>query len=175
MLLGGLGRMRCQRVSAATQYAKVILKQLWGLPPALDMDYEKRVHDGGAGDRARRAWPNRRTISAMAGWRWRWRNARSVRTASAPACRSDDGGSRPEFAAFPRGAVARSDFHSRTGAGAAKLPTSTASSAARIGVTMKERLQIGNAGTVLIDGEHPSVEAVSGKARSITCCILSEG
>ncbi|HVP46223.1 MAG TPA: phosphoribosylformylglycinamidine synthase subunit PurL [Bryobacteraceae bacterium] len=26
-----------------TQYAKVILKQLWGLPPALDMDYEKRV------------------------------------------------------------------------------------------------------------------------------------
>jgi phosphoribosylformylglycinamidine (FGAM) synthase-like enzyme len=29
-----------------TQYAKVILKQLWGLPPALDMDYEKRVHDG---------------------------------------------------------------------------------------------------------------------------------
>ena len=28
-----------------TQYAKVILQQLWGLPPALDLDYEKRVHD----------------------------------------------------------------------------------------------------------------------------------
>src|SRR5262249_49865186 len=27
------------------QYAKEILKQLWGQPPALDMDYEKRVHD----------------------------------------------------------------------------------------------------------------------------------
>src|SRR6185369_9930960 len=27
-----------------TQYAKVILDKMWGLPPALDMDYEKRVH-----------------------------------------------------------------------------------------------------------------------------------
>src|SRR4029077_3883139 len=26
-----------------TQYAKVILNSLWGLPPALNMDYEKRV------------------------------------------------------------------------------------------------------------------------------------
>ena len=29
----------------SSQYAKVILNQLWGLPPKLDMDYEKRVHD----------------------------------------------------------------------------------------------------------------------------------
>ncbi len=28
-----------------TEYAKVVLNELWGLPPALDMDYEKRVHD----------------------------------------------------------------------------------------------------------------------------------
>ena len=28
-----------------TQYAKEIVKQLWGLPPALDMEYEKRVHE----------------------------------------------------------------------------------------------------------------------------------
>ena len=26
-----------------TQYAKVVLNKMWGLPPALDMDYEKRV------------------------------------------------------------------------------------------------------------------------------------
>ena len=28
-----------------TEYAKVILQELWGLPPALDMEYEKRVHN----------------------------------------------------------------------------------------------------------------------------------
>jgi len=42
MLLGGLGRSD-QRQFGSTQYAKVILRELWGLPPALDMDYEKRV------------------------------------------------------------------------------------------------------------------------------------
>ncbi|MGH9722196.1 MAG: AIR synthase related protein, partial [Bryobacteraceae bacterium] len=42
MLIGGPGT--CDPVRfGGTQYAKVILKQLWGLPPALDMDYEKRV------------------------------------------------------------------------------------------------------------------------------------
>ncbi|MGD0015241.1 MAG: phosphoribosylformylglycinamidine synthase subunit PurL, partial [Bryobacteraceae bacterium] len=42
ILLGGYGD--CDAVQfGSTQYAKVILKQLWGMPPALDMDYEKRV------------------------------------------------------------------------------------------------------------------------------------
>jgi phosphoribosylformylglycinamidine synthase len=42
MLLGGVGA--CEPVRfGGTQYAKVILKRKWGLPPALDMDYEKRV------------------------------------------------------------------------------------------------------------------------------------
>jgi len=44
VLLGGIGE--CDEVRfGGTEYAKVILKELWGLPPALDMDYEKRVHD----------------------------------------------------------------------------------------------------------------------------------
>jgi phosphoribosylformylglycinamidine synthase II len=43
ILLGGLGD--CDPVRfGSTQYVKVILNQIWGLPPALDMDYEKRVH-----------------------------------------------------------------------------------------------------------------------------------
>jgi phosphoribosylformylglycinamidine synthase II len=43
ILLGGFGK--CNDVQfGGTQYAKVILNALWGLPPALDMDYEKRVH-----------------------------------------------------------------------------------------------------------------------------------
>jgi phosphoribosylformylglycinamidine synthase II len=42
VLLGGLGE--CDPVRfGGTQYAKVVLKDMWGLPPALDMDYEKRV------------------------------------------------------------------------------------------------------------------------------------
>jgi phosphoribosylformylglycinamidine synthase subunit PurL len=42
MLLGGFGEADAVRFGSS-QYAKVILKQLWGLPPALDMDREKRV------------------------------------------------------------------------------------------------------------------------------------
>jgi phosphoribosylformylglycinamidine synthase len=42
MLLGGFGE--CDETHfGGTQYSKVILQSLWGLPPALDMDYEKRV------------------------------------------------------------------------------------------------------------------------------------
>jgi phosphoribosylformylglycinamidine synthase len=42
MLIGGIGQ--CDDAHfGGTQYAKVILKQLWGLPPELDMEHEKRV------------------------------------------------------------------------------------------------------------------------------------
>ncbi|MEO8127620.1 MAG: phosphoribosylformylglycinamidine synthase subunit PurL [Bryobacteraceae bacterium] len=42
VLVGGLGS--CDSVHfGGTQYVKQILKDLWGMPPALDMDYEKRV------------------------------------------------------------------------------------------------------------------------------------
>ena len=42
ILLGGLGNPDCHEFGG-TQYAKVIRDLLWGKPPALDMDYEKRV------------------------------------------------------------------------------------------------------------------------------------
>ncbi len=43
VLLGGLGE--CDDVRfGSSQYAKVVMGRLWGLPPALDMDYEKQVH-----------------------------------------------------------------------------------------------------------------------------------
>jgi phosphoribosylformylglycinamidine synthase len=44
LVIGGLGTTGPVRFGG-TQYAKTIVKQLWGLPPALDMAYEKRVHD----------------------------------------------------------------------------------------------------------------------------------
>ena len=43
VLLGGVGKADEVRFGG-TQYAKVVAKNLWGLPPALDLDYEKRVH-----------------------------------------------------------------------------------------------------------------------------------
>lgn len=42
ILLGGLGGADEDELGA-TQYAKVIAKSLWGRPPKLDMEYEKRV------------------------------------------------------------------------------------------------------------------------------------
>jgi phosphoribosylformylglycinamidine synthase II len=44
MLLGGYSASDEKRFGS-TQYAKVVLKQLWGLPPALEMDLEKRVQN----------------------------------------------------------------------------------------------------------------------------------
>ncbi|HVX67846.1 MAG TPA: phosphoribosylformylglycinamidine synthase subunit PurL [Bryobacteraceae bacterium] len=44
VLLGGEGACDDRRFGS-TQYAKTILKSLWGLPPALDMEYEKRVQE----------------------------------------------------------------------------------------------------------------------------------
>src|SRR3984885_5581329 len=42
LLLGGFGHPD-HSTFGGTQYAKVILESLWGLPPKLDMGYEKRV------------------------------------------------------------------------------------------------------------------------------------
>jgi phosphoribosylformylglycinamidine synthase II len=42
VLIGGVGA--CDAVHfGGTQFAKAVLRQLWGLPPALDLDLEKRV------------------------------------------------------------------------------------------------------------------------------------
>ena len=44
VLIGGIGD--CDDVRfGGTLYAKHVLKELWGLPPALDMDFEKRVQE----------------------------------------------------------------------------------------------------------------------------------
>lgn len=41
-LIGGLGETDEVRMGG-TQYAKQVLKQIWGLPPKLDMEFEKKV------------------------------------------------------------------------------------------------------------------------------------
>ena len=55
ILLGGLGDVR--RVHfGGTQYAKEVIQSLWGLPPALDMELEKRVQEA-IREIAAQAWP----------------------------------------------------------------------------------------------------------------------
>jgi phosphoribosylformylglycinamidine synthase len=44
VLLGGFGQTDPIQFGSS-QYAKVIIKDLWGQPPKLDMAYEKRVHE----------------------------------------------------------------------------------------------------------------------------------
>ncbi len=44
MLIGGLGDCDLTHFGG-TQYAKQVLQQLWGLPPSLDMAFEKKVHE----------------------------------------------------------------------------------------------------------------------------------
>jgi phosphoribosylformylglycinamidine synthase subunit PurL len=44
ILLGGIGQSDVEDFGG-TQYAKVIVKALWGKPPVLDMQYEKRVQE----------------------------------------------------------------------------------------------------------------------------------
>ncbi|MEZ5362442.1 MAG: phosphoribosylformylglycinamidine synthase subunit PurL [Bryobacterales bacterium] len=48
LLLGGLlpgSDDQLERRFGSSQYAKVVTGELWGLPPALDLDFEKRVQD----------------------------------------------------------------------------------------------------------------------------------
>jgi phosphoribosylformylglycinamidine synthase len=42
LIVGGLGECDLTRFGG-TEYAKAVLNDMWGLPPALDMDYEKRM------------------------------------------------------------------------------------------------------------------------------------
>ena len=44
MLLGGF-RQTSLAEFGSSEYAKVVLGRLWGVPPSLDMDYERRVHE----------------------------------------------------------------------------------------------------------------------------------
>ena len=43
ILLGGFGRTDWRQMGG-TQFAKQVIQDLWGVPPALDMPYEKNVH-----------------------------------------------------------------------------------------------------------------------------------
>ncbi len=145
VLLGGFGDATLERFGG-TQYAKVVLQQLWGLPPALDIEYEKKVqaaireivaaglaesaHDLGEGGLA--------VASAESA-------AGSIGAAlEVPA------GTRPEFALFHEG-PSRILLSTADPAGVEAIAARHGVPAPRIGVTVKNRLRIDQGSITLID------------------------
>jgi phosphoribosylformylglycinamidine synthase len=145
MLLGGYGSAEEVRFGG-TQYAKAVLRTLWGLPPALDMEYEKRVqaairevvqtalaessHDVGDGGLAvALAECCSKGIGA----------AVEVKTAM-----------RPELALFHEG-PSRVLVSTASPEAVEKIAAAHGIECVRLGVTMKEKLRIDDTSKTLVD------------------------
>ncbi|HLH39016.1 MAG TPA: phosphoribosylformylglycinamidine synthase subunit PurL [Bryobacteraceae bacterium] len=145
MLLGGLGSCDETRFGG-TQYAKVVLENLWGLPPALDMDYEKRVQaaireivNAGLAESAHDVSDGGLAV-ALAECSMRGIGA-TVELA---------GDLRPEFLLFHEG-PSRVILSTAVPAEVERIARAHGVEALRAGVTMKEILRIGNDSLTLID------------------------
>ena len=147
MLLGGLGHCDISRFGS-TQFAKVVLDAGWGLPPALNMEYEKRVHA------AIRQIVNEKLAESA-------HDVSDGGLAVALAeCSFGSAGigadielasdMRPEFLLFHEGPSRI--VLSTTDAGRIRQVAAEHSiQAIELGVTMEGRLQVRNGGTILID------------------------
>ena len=138
MLLGGLGSVDATRFGG-TQYAKVVLNKMWGLPPALDMDYEKRVHSA-----------IRETIAQGLAESSHDVGDGGLAVALAECCAEGFGaaitietGMRPEFALFHEG-PSRILLSTSAPEAVEKIARENNVECLRLGVTMKEKLQIRN-------------------------------
>jgi phosphoribosylformylglycinamidine synthase II len=148
LLVGGVGSCDDTRFGG-TQYAKVVLNTMWGLPPALDMDYEKRVQA------AIREIVNGGTVESAHDL-----SAGGLAVALAECCAATSNGIgaaieintalRPEIALFHEG-PSRILVSTTLPEVVEKIAKSHGVECARIGVTMKERLRIGNSSMNWID------------------------
>jgi phosphoribosylformylglycinamidine synthase len=145
ILLGGFGRPDLKQFGG-TQYAKQVLKQLWGKPPALDMEYEKRLHT------AVREIVNKGLVESA-------HDISDGGFAVALAeCSFGGVGAkveiewdvRPEFLLFHEG-PSRIIVTTKNIEEVKRIATFHGVESPRIGVTMKERLQIRNGPATLID------------------------
>ena len=138
LLLGGLGTVDATRFGG-TQYAKTILNKMWGLPPALDMDYEKRVHTAIREVIAQGLADSSHDVGEG-----------GLAVALAECCAEGMGASialetalRPEFALFHEG-PSRILISTTQPEAIEKIARDNNVECLRLGVTMKERLQISN-------------------------------
>ncbi len=145
MLLGGLGS--CDEIRfGGTQYAKAVLEKLWGLPPALDLDYEKRVQaaireivNGGLAESAHDIGDGGLAV-ALAECSMEGIGA-AVEVAS---------GLRPELLLFHEG-PSRVILSTAVPAEVERIARAHGVEALRAGVTMKGILRIGNDSMTLVD------------------------
>ncbi len=158
MLLGGLGECEATRFGG-TQFVKVILKDLWGLPPLLDMDYEKRVQNA-----------IREVVAA--GWAESAHDVSDggLAVALAECCSVGIGASikittglEPLFALFHEG-PSRVLVSTEVPEAIEKIAREHNVECLRLGVTMKERLRIDGNSLTWIDCSIPRIRESSENA-----------
>jgi phosphoribosylformylglycinamidine synthase len=156
VLVGGLGACDETRFGG-TQYAKHILGDLWGLPPALDLDYEKRV---GAAVREIIAEGLAESSHDLSDG--------GLAVALAECCFSLgntgasielDSGMRPEYLLFHE-APSRILISTANGTRVMEIAGAHGVEAARIGKTAGVRLTIRNRGAALIDAEVEALKKI---------------
>jgi phosphoribosylformylglycinamidine synthase II len=144
LLLGGL-RSTDETQFGSSQYAKAIVKQLWGMPPALDMAYEKRVHSAMREIAAAGLAESAHDLSD---------GGLAVTLAECCASFGADvllnAQARPEHLLFHE-APSRILISTANAHTAAQIAAKHDVECTRIGVTMKERLRIQNGPVTLID------------------------
>jgi phosphoribosylformylglycinamidine synthase len=145
VLPGGFGETDDVRFGSS-EYAKVILNRLWGLPPRLDMDYEKRVHDA-----------VREILAAGLAESAHDLSDGGLAVALSESCTNDLGArvtiageTRPEFALFGE-SPSRIMLTTRNSARVREIALFYRVECPVIGVTIKGRLQIGTQRTLWID------------------------
>ena len=149
ILLGGFGAADPVRMGG-TQYAKVILNDFWGLPPSLDMAYEKRVHaairqmnDEGLAESAHDLSDGGLAVALAES---------SFGASEIGANVALDSGLRPEFLLFHEGA-SRILVSTSNPEAIEKIARAHGVEAIRIGATMKGRLQIANRSVTWVNSE----------------------
>jgi phosphoribosylformylglycinamidine synthase len=145
LLIGGFGRPNLTEFGG-TQYSKQILGKMFGLPPALDMDYEKRVQSAVREMVVKGLVESAHDLSdgglavALA----------ECTFGGAGAKVELDWDMRPEFLLFHEG-PSRVVVSAKNAEEVKKIALFYGVESPRIGVTMKERLQIRNGPVTLID------------------------
>ncbi len=145
ILLGGLGSADETRFGG-TQYAKAVLNDMWGLPPALDMEYEKRVQEA-----------IREIVTAGHAESAHDLSDGGLAVALAECCSGGIGaqiglssGLRPELALFHEG-PSRILVSTAVPEVIESVARNHNVEALRIGVTMKDRLRIDHNSVTLVD------------------------
>src|SRR6185295_15752009 len=146
MLLGGLGSSDEVRFGG-TQYAKAVLNKMWGLPPALEMDYEKRVHTA-----------VREVIAAGLAESSHDVGDGGLAVALAESCSREDLGAqvnidsklRPELGLFHEG-PSRVLISTASPEPVEKIAQKNKTECVRLGVTMKGRLRIDYGSKTVVD------------------------